>query len=322
MTVESGAATGLSAPHRPIEIGSERERFAVDLFDNLWLRYRARVSYVQKYEEVVLKAGATFVNDHIAFRTLATQAPLAGISSISRLFEALGYLPAGNYTFADKNLSSIHYRHPNAKFPKLFVTELKTWELPAEARTIVARTAASQRPAFDLDKLAALASLDKLTARLRDELLDDAIRQFSALPWDVPQKEDVVSLNKVSQFGAWVLVHGYDVNHFTAYVNSHGVPALDDIEKTVAAMKAAGVPMKAEIEGAAGSKLRQTATEAVTVDVAVRDGAVRATMPWTYAYFEIAERNRVKDPETGMMHQFEGFLGPQATQLFEMTRVK
>jgi len=41
---------------------------------------------------------------------------------------------------------------------------------------------------------------------------------------------------------------------------------------------------------------------------------------WSYAYFEIAERGFLQDPRTGESHRFEGFLGPQATQLFDMTR--
>ncbi len=87
-------------------------------------------------------------------------------------------------------------------------------------------------------------------------------------------------------------------------------------------MSKAGIPMKKEIEGTPGSKLRQTATEAVNIPVAVRDQHQMTTMPWTYAYFELAERNAIKDPTTGKDVRFEGFLGPQATQLFEMTRVK
>lgn len=319
---KSNLPAALGAPHRTIEVANARERFAVELFDNLWTRYHERVSYVRQYEQVVVNAKGNFVNDHIAFRTIAGQNPLTGISGISRVFEALGYLPAGNYSFTDKSLGSIHYQHSNPKFPKLFITELKTWELPADARAILERTTRSHRPMLPAEKLAALWNIDKQSEKFRRELLDDAIATFSNLPWDVPQKADVVAINKVSQFAAWVMVHGYDVNHFTAFVNSHGVASLDDIDKTVAAMKQAGVPMKAEIEGVRGSKLRQTATEAVTIDVAVRDGAQLAKMPWTYAYFEIAERNNIKDPETGVSTRFEGFLGPQATQLFEMTRVK
>ena len=112
------------------------------------------------------------------------------------------------------------------------------------------------------------------------------------------------------------------MNHFTSLINSHGVPALDDIEKTIAALQKAGVPMKKEIEGERGSKLRQSATEAVNVDVAVHDRGVPAKMPWTYAYFELAQRDTVTDPATGKNVRFEGFLGPQATNLFEMTRLK
>jgi hypothetical protein len=44
--------------------------------------------------------------------------------------------------------------------------------------------------------------------------------------------------------------------------------------------------------------------------VEVSDGGAAATMPWTYAYFELAERSQ----------GFEGFFGPQATNLFDMTK--
>ena len=116
------------------------------------------------------------------------------------------------------------------------------------------------------------------------------------------------------------MIHGYNVNHFTSLVNSHGIEQLNTIEKTVAALRHTGVPMKKDIEGANGSKLRQTATEAVVIDVEMRDGNKLITVPWTYAYFELAERKEIVDPETGKSSRFNGFLGPQATNLFEMTR--
>ena len=36
--------------------------------------------------------------------------------------------------------------------------------------------------------------------------------------------------------------------------------------------------------------------------------------------FELAERGEVTDPDSGARQRFEGFLGPQATQLFDMTK--
>src|SRR5207249_2691370 len=132
-----------------------------ELFDILWDRYRQRVSYVQTYEKVIRQAKATFVNDHIAFRTFATQQPLAGIATISRIFEALGYRAAGSYHFDDKQLSAIHFQHANQQFPKLFISELRVWELPTEARASIEKTVKSHRPAVTADALAALANLDR-----------------------------------------------------------------------------------------------------------------------------------------------------------------
>jgi hypothetical protein len=56
--------------------------------------------------------------------------------------------------------------------------------------------------------------------------------------------------------------------------------------------------------------------------VQVTDQGAPTALPWTYAYFELAQRDTVVDPATGKRVRFEGFLGPQATNLFEMTRVK
>lgn len=314
-------AAAIQGPHARIPANSPQERFLARLFDSLWDVYRRRVAYVQTYEQVVQAAGATFVNDHIAFRTFATQSPLGGIASLSRIFEALGYRAAGAYHFEDKHLSALHFQHPNGQFPKLFISELKTWELPANMQGILDWALAGQRPTISTDVLRGLATLSQSDDS--EALLQGILGFICELPWEVPQRQAVEALNQVSQYAAWTLVHGYNVNHFTSLVNSHGVDSLADLEKTIDALKQAGVPMKSEIEGEPGSKLRQSATEAVTIDVPVLNAQRQvATMPWTYAYFELAERNEVVDAATGQKVRFEGFLGPQATNLFEMTRVK
>ena len=317
----SGAKAVLGAPHRQVAVGDDRDRFALDLFDALWTRYRERVSYVQVYEQVVQEAGATFVNDHIAFRTIACQRPAAGIASLSRIFSALGYQTAGCYQFPDKHLSSLHFQHPTPGFPKLFISELELWKLPAAIRKAVLRTLKTHRPPLADETLAALATVGELRPAARSKLLAQLVGYIHKLPWNLPPAKDVQAINEASQFAAWVLVHGYNVNHFTALINSHAVSDLDDIEKTIGRLRQAGVPMKAEIEGAKGSKLRQTATEAVVLDVPVRKGSKKTHIPWTYAYFELAQRGDIPD-DTGKLSRFEGFLGAQATQLFEMTRRK
>lgn len=309
-------------PHQRISVHGEKEQFLVELFDSLWERYRSRMEFVRQYEAMIQHHGAAFINDHIAFRTLAMQKPAGGIFMISRLFEALGYSAANCYEFPDKHLNSIHYQHPNPQFPKLFVTQLKVWELSARSRELIHHSVKTHRPPLTEIFLNQLHEIDRTSSDQKKDFLKTAVAYFAELPWNVPQKKNVIELDKESQFGAWVLVNGYDVNHFTASVNSHGVPSLDDIEKVVAAMKEAGIPMKKEIEGERGTKLRQTSTDAAVIDVAVKDGVRKIKISWTYAYFEIAERPLLKNPVTGQMERFEGFLGGQATHLFEMTKLK
>lgn len=312
----------IHGPHSAIAVHNERERFTSALFDALWDTYRRRVAYVQTYEQVVARAGATFHNDHIAFRTLAGQTPLTGIATIARIFEALDYRAAGAYYFDDKHLSALHFQHANPQFPKLFISELQTWKLSPDARRVIEGAAAQHRATVALETLARLCRIGNESPAGFDELLRQTVTQIEEVPWPQVEHEALEAVNRESQYAAWVLVHGYNVNHFTSLVNSHRVASLDDIEKTSAALAKAGVPMKREIEGERGSKLRQTATEAVTIDVEVVERGQRKTIPWSYAYFELAQRDLVLDPASGKHQRFEGFLGPQATNLFEMTRVK
>lgn len=306
------------APHKAVTPRGAREEVLLSLLDVLWARYRELVPYARAYEDVVEKAGAVFLNDHVAFRTIAWQRPASGIFSVSRLFEALGYSAAGCYEFPDKRLSSLHFRHENPGFPKLFVSQLRAWELSPAARRALGRSLAQARPPLPLDSLSALQAAP---AGARKKLVGALARELSR-PWPAPQRKDVLLVERESQFGAWVLVHGHAVNHFTASVDAHAGTALEGIEATVKALRAAGVPMKAEIEGAPGAPLRQSATEAASCEVDVRDGARRARMPWSYAYFELAERPLQPDPSGGKPSRFEAFLGPQATNLFEMTKRK
>jgi hypothetical protein len=143
---------------------------------------------------------------------------------------------------------------------------------------------------------------------------------FFRRPWAPPKRSTVEAVNKESQYGAWTLLHGNAVNHFTAYINRQNVRAWPDLEATVEALRKAGLPMKKELEGAKGSKLRQSSTEAVdyVCDVVENDGKP-GKMNWSYAYYELAERNNVPGPG-GKPVLFQGFLGAQATNLFEMTK--
>jgi hypothetical protein len=277
-------------------------QIARQLWDTLWEDYSQRVPYARTYQKMIEDAQGAIANDHIAFRSLrlTVENLNLGIPYLAQIVEPLGYEAVEEYHFPDSHLYARHYQHKD-DLPKLFISELIVDELPeAIARAIQESVATAN---FTPVHHAELASIFRR-------------------PWLPPKKSIVEAVNAVSQYGAWVLIHGYSVNHFTGYVNRQNTPQYPDIEATALGLTKLGIPMKAEIEGSYTTGLRQTATKAVTEMVDVRDDATLGTIqiPWTYAYYEIAERHLVAT-ESGKKIIFPGFLDSQAKNLFEMTRL-
>lgn len=291
---------------------------AQQLWQQLWQNYSSRVSYAQTYQQMITEAGGTVANDHIAFRSfrLNVNGINLGIPYLESIVQALGYSAAGEYIFADKYLYARHYRHPQqAEFdlPKLFISELIVDELPNDISQLIYQTVSS----INIPTSPNLSNLE--TADITEIITQ--LQHIFTRPWQPPRRSVVEKVNKVTQYGAWVLLHGYGVNHFTGYVNRQNTPQYPDIESTVRGLSQRGVPMKAEIEGTTEVGLRQTATQAVTEMVTVQDDTNNdlINIPWTYAYYEIAERFLV-EVASGEKVLFDAFQGNNATHLFEMTR--
>lgn len=245
---------------------------ARQLLENLWDRYVKDVPHARTFLSL---CPTPFANDHVAFRSLRRDG--SGVAAFRRVFERLGWREGGSYTFPDAHLEAIHLSHPDG-LPRVFLSELVPEALSPAAQAILARLPADPPPPLSEDP-AELAAW------------------FA--PPAPPAEADLLALEAESQYGAWLLAFGRKVNHFTA--------AVPDVEVWQARLADAGVPMKGAIEGAPGSDLRQTATRAGSLTIALAGGGVRT---WPYAYLEIAERHR----------GFDGFLGAQARQLFDMTR--
>lgn len=302
------------------------------LWHQLWLDYSHRVPYARIYEAAISEAGGTLANDHIAFRSLRLSIETAigpvhlGIPHLERVFEGLGYVRMGELSFPTQHLYARYYRHPQQDeldLPKLFVSELIVEQLPSQVRSHLETTVQS---GLDLEGLlgcqSALQDLEAMDNQPQDpHILAQRLKTLFVRPWMPPVRSHLETVNAVSQYGAWVLLHGYAVNHFTGYVNRQNTPAYPDIETTAEALRSRGVPMKAEIEGSAEVGLRQTATQSVQESVTIRSRPEGPFLqiPWTYAYYEIAQRFAI-ELTPGPPQLFQGFLGPNAAQLFEMTR--
>jgi len=277
------------------------------LLDTLWSQYKKRVSYADKYQQMVEARGGKVLNDHIAFRTFncPTGRQPAGVEAMARIFLPLGYERKDTYLFEDKKLTAWHYEHKtNPDNPKLFISQLEVDQLAPGAAQMI-RDAVKDAP--DL--------MPK-----HSDWSGENLAPFFARPWMPPKRAIIAPVNKESQYAAWTLLNGNAVNHFTAYINHQNVKEWPDLEATVNALRAAGLPMKDELEGERGSKLRQSSTQAIDAEVEVtEDNGQPGKMVWSYAYYELAERGKVPGPG-GKPMTFQGFLGAQATNLFEMTK--
>lgn len=300
------------------------KEITAQLLDSMWTQYVSRVSYAQKYVELVVEKGGKVVNDHIAFRTFNTHTgeQPEGIRAIKHILNYLDYKPVATYDFKKKKLTAVHFEHPDEMFPKIFVSQLEVDQLPDWAQQIIHDAVVDTPYILSDNSIELLGHLKKdgqIPKLAADALVED-LTQYFRRPWHVPKKEDVLQLNDVSQYAAWTLLHGNSVNHFTAFINYQDVKEWPDLETTCKAMEAAGVPMKEAIEGEKGSKLKQSATQAVKEDVEVTGEDGPEMICWTYAYYELAERGFIE--ENGARKMFSGFLGEQATHLFDMTQTR
>jgi hypothetical protein len=281
------------------------------MLDILWAQYKKRVGYAAAYQKMVEERGGKLQNDHLAFRTFncKTGAQPPGAEGIARIFTALGYKQMDKYVFEDKKLTAWHYEHQtDISNPKIFISQLEVDQMPPATAEIVKKTVANAPDALAEKNIAAQSA--------------ETLAAFFERPWPAPKRKDVIAADKDSQYAAWTMLHGNRVNHFTAYINEQKVREWADLEVTVNALRAAGLPMKAEFEGEKGSKLRQSSTEAAMIDCEVtEDDGSKGMMNWSYAYYELAERGDVPGPG-GKPLRFQGFLGAQATNLFEMTKTR
>jgi Domain of unknown function (DUF1338) len=296
-----------------------KPEIVLQLWNLLWQEYTARVSHARTYQKMITSAGGTLANDHIALRSLrllldTPQGKInLGIDYLEQIAKLLGYEAAGEYIFPETHLYARHYRHPQQEqfdLPKLFISELIVDELPADIIQLIYQTIASA----DLIKF-------NIPQSNHIDININALQKIFTRPWQPPRRYIVEEVNQVTQYGAWVLLHGYAVNHFTGYVNRQNTPEYPDIDSTARGLAKLGVPMKPEIEGNDIIGLRQTATYAVNEMVTVLDDSgAEIQIPWTYAYYEIAQRYMI-EVAPGKQMLFDAFLGKNAQQLFEMTRI-
>jgi uncharacterized glyoxalase superfamily metalloenzyme YdcJ len=273
--------------------------------------------------------GGTFRNDHGAIRT----ADPAVRDRFERAAALMGLRRELAYEFPAKKLRSFDLQvigEDSEQF-KVFVSEVDLDALPAAVAALIREDCAEQAAAMDhaaFDALVARgAAAGGLSTSDADAFVDHLVHRVMTRPGAPIQRATLTAVAQVSGEAASALALGPDFNHVTIDVGPSGFA---DIEAMAAAMAAKGFRMLPQIQGARGTKLRQTATMAATIPTPVRevDGTTGSAQT-EKQFVEIIQRaqavSRFGDPlwrEDGQPLIFRNFLASNAERIFDAASTK
>jgi len=260
------------------------------LFKDLWKEYTAQNPSAQAIHNLFTEENELVVNDHVAFRTFDD--PRMNIQVLAKKFLKAGYEFVGEYKFEDKHLNAVHLEHPTEDAPRVFISELILSEFSEEFQKVIKGRINSVGNAYYGDP--------------------DLIHKGCV--WGKPTYADYQFLRKESEYAAWLLVHGFRVNHFTVSINA--LKKYDTIEKVNQFLKDNGFEMNTsggEIKGTPEKLLQQSSTLSEIIKFEFEEGEY--DIPACFYEFAIRYPN-----EQGEI--FSGFIAANANKIFDSTNFR
>jgi len=255
------------------------------LFDKIWQQY-IDVTPSAKDIRQLLGNGNDIINDHVAYRTF--NSAKINLEKLAKHLLAIGYTECGQYDFAAKKLTAKHFEHSDSTMPKVFISELRVEEFPAEIQEIIA----------------------KLVAQLPEDVSERSDFLYSGQLWNISSAE-YQTLLAASEYAAWLSAWGYRANHFTVSINH--LENYDDIIAVNDALKSADYSLNTnggEIKGDSAVKLEQSSTLADKALVTFTD----KTMAIPSCFYEFAKRYPLANGEL-----YTGFVAASADKIFDST---
>jgi uncharacterized glyoxalase superfamily metalloenzyme YdcJ len=292
-------------------------------------KFAANVPDFVALQKLVADNGGTFLNDHGAIRT----ADPAVRALFVRAAQVMGLRKELDYRFPAKKLVSFDLQviGEDSRQFKIFVSQVDLDAFPPEVAELIRQDCAEQAAVVDhmpfvglIEKAEQQGGLDEDDAT---RFVDHFVHQLMARNGPSLTRATLDAVAGVSGEAASALALGPDFNHVTIDVYAAG---FDGIEAMAAAMQARGFRMLPAIQGARGTKLRQTATMAATVATEVIEADGRIGQAQTEKQFvEIIERNQAVDDaghrlwaQDGTPLIFRNFLSANAEKIFDAASTK
>lgn len=261
------------------------------LFNALWKEYNLQNPTAQVIHDLFIKEKELVVNDHVAFRTFDDAR--MNIKILAKKFLELGYEYSGSYKFEDKHLNAVHLEHPSIDdAPRVFISELILSEFSTDFQEIIR----------------------KYLNSVNDDVYVDPDLIHKGNVWGKPSYETFQLLRNESEYGAWLYLHGFRVNHFTVSINA--LQKYDSIEKVNQFIKHSGHEMNTsggEIKGTPEKLLQQSSTLSEIIQMEFTEGVFEVPA----CFYEFAIRYPDK---TGKL--FSGFIAANANKIFDSTNFR
>ncbi|VVA94720.1 unnamed protein product [Arabis nemorensis] len=196
----------LDLPHASSFKGGS-ETFLRNVFENILKTYLRKNPTANTIWELVQSVdNEKICYDHFTFQTLKVDG--YGIDSVSSFFMDYGYKFETGIDFPKKKVRGCWLSPPdvhvpegghglgNGPLPRVVISELRVDELSPESQEIIRKYLIPEG-----GKQAVLSSA------------------LGSLIWEKPTYADFYQLAKESEYGAWVLIHGYTMNHLAFAVH-------------------------------------------------------------------------------------------------------
>lgn len=274
-----------------------------EIIEILYKAYLERVDGAKRIRKLLEDSSEEWIEDHFALRSF--QYGNFSTKVLEDFFSRLGYETICNdYVFEKKKLKALHMAHPDRSLPKVFISALQVHELLPKSRSIIEKYLKDKTDPVEQ------MSLENFNSK-----------SFLYPCWGKVEYEDYLSLREESEYGAWTLLFGNSLNHFTIAV--HHLKNFQSLASFNEWVKEKGLVLNqdnGEIKGSADVKLKQSSTLAESIEVEFLNGEVH---PVPCAFIEFAYRFPL-DGKSGndWEERFQGFVEGNADRIFTSTNSK
>jgi len=296
------------------------------IINHLWEAYRCSTHQMHVIENGLQQKNISELTlDHFAIIDLP--GPHTGISHLSQLFSAIGYLSRGQGYLPDKQ-NDFHWMSEEDStgalvcdvLPQVVVADFRLEELPLEIKLIIEKYAHLSSPP-PLTQIAALVSqATENNAHAADQLVNIFIKYLSGRDWPLPTVKEFQTVHAFNELLAWVLVFGRRPNHFTLSVHLlSAFASLDEFHHFIE--QELQLPLNCEggvIKGEKAIGIAQSSTTNRREKIQLADGVTELPT----GFVEFVWRFSTREQPTRWDDYFTGFVAQHANHVIESLYLK